>query len=297
MKKITYVLLFASTLISCGHNHFKGDAIANSPLPTVSADAEVQIAAPSEQHIIMPGNANEKVKIMDVALQAPPDKNFTADTSKKITKEGELRFETPDVVKTRKNILHSVQNAGGYIAEDTQSKEEGSGDKTYVLKVRIPSKNFDFLIDTVATNADKIDSRNIRVKDITTEYIDTKTQIENKKKLEQTYIGLLGKAGKMADVLQIEDKISEIQGDIESTQGRLNYMTKQVAYSSLDITFYSKSTIADSGTGFTYELKTALGEGWSIVQTTFFFLIDIWPVLILCFAFYWFVVRRKKRLA
>ncbi len=304
MKRITLSLILAFAFASC-HNgsHYKGpgDAVAFPP-PVVKADAEAEQNAPVADRITSAGYLKEKNA--DVVLIAPPatkaaQKSDGTDTTKKITKEGEIHFQTADVVKTRKNILRSVQKSGGYVAEDTQSKYDGSDDKTYTLKVRIPAKNFDMLVDTVAANADKVDSRNISVKDITTEYIDTKTQLENKKKLEQTYIGLLANAAKMADVLQIEDKISEIQTDIESTQGQLNYMTKQVAYSSLDITFYSKPASQQSEAGFFGKLTTAITGGWDGLQNFFFCLVNIWPFLIISAVLLIIFIkqRRGKRLS
>jgi hypothetical protein len=147
--------------------------------------------------------------------------------------------------------------------------------------VRIPSGNFDQFLNGVVSIAEKIDSKNIRRTDVTTEYIDITTQLENKKKLEGRYLELLKKAGKMSDMLEIENKLTEIRTDIESTQGRLNYLLKQVDYSSLDITFYNKQIVPDNGYSFGYKLKSALSDGWIILGGLFFGFLQVWPVWIL----------------
>jgi hypothetical protein len=54
-------------------------------------------------------------------------------------------------------------------------------------------------LGTVSSTATKIDSRNIRIKDVTTQFIDTKTRLDNKLQLlEKRYLNLLDTApGKM----------------------------------------------------------------------------------------------------
>lgn len=290
MKNTTFILLLSFVLASCQekqHQKGPGDlAVQYVPLK-VSANAD---AAKGET----------REKATDVVLQAPPPAAGTniIDTAKKITMEGDIRFQTADVNKTRKAIISEVKKAGGYIAEDIQSKDENLDQKEYVLKVLVPAKNFDFLVDTVSASADKIDSKNISIKDVTTQYIDMKTRLENKHKLEQTYLGLLKQAKRMSEVLEIEDKITEIHSDIESSQGELNYLVKQVAYSSLDITFYTKTAAAYSGNSFGDKLASAIAGGWEALQVLFFCLINIWPFIIivgvLCVIF---VRRHRKRQA
>lgn len=290
MKNIAALCLIILCLTACGHKPTdeQNDKVMFSQ-PVARADAE-----PKEYR----KNAPVAEKIMDVTMAVPPPikEGSTVDTSKKITKEGDIHFQTADVVLTRKHIIQNVQKLGGYVFDDNQTKDEGSNKKEYNLKVRVPAKNFDKLLDTVADAADRIDSKNINIKDVTTEYIDTKTRLDNKKKLEDRYLQLLSKANKMSDMLQIEEKLEEIRSDIESTQGQLNYMAKQVAYSSLDITFYSLSVVPQNDNGLGYRFKEALSGGWDFLQSLFFNIVASWPaVIILLLGFIWFKKRKNSK--
>jgi hypothetical protein len=214
------------------------------------------------------------------------------DMEKKIIKEGDIRFETNNVADTRKQILSALKKLGGYTEEDSETTSGDAGSKEYTLNIRIPAKNFDAFVGSVSSTATKIDSRNIRIRDVTTQFIDTKTRLDNKKLLETRYLGLLNKAAKMSDLLEIEGKLTEIRSDIESTQSQLNYMSKQVDYSALSIAFYTKqaSQVA-AGNGFTYKLKNALGSGWEFLQGLFFGIISLWP-LWLTIAVLWLLIKR-----
>lgn len=288
MKNRAALCLIVFCLTACGHRTTDGqkDKVMFSS-PVVKADVE------AKEYL---KNSPVAEKVMDVRMAVPPPikEGASIDTSKKITKEGEIHFETANVVLTRKHIIQNVQKLGGYVSEDNQNKDEGSNRKEYSLKVRVPAKNFDKLLDTVADAAEQIDSKNINIKDVTTEYIDTKTRLDNKKKLEDRYLQLLSKANKMSDMLQIEEKLEEIRSDIESTQGQLNYMAKQVAYSSLDINFYTLSVVPKNETSIGFRFKEALSDGWDCLQTLFFGTIAVWPVvIILLFGLLWFKNRKK----
>ncbi|RYD85177.1 MAG: DUF4349 domain-containing protein [Sphingobacteriales bacterium] len=233
-----------------------------------------------------------------VAFPPPADKSAVqADIEKKIIKEGSISFETENVNVTRKNILAALSKAGGYVSEDNESVNGQDNRKEYTLNIRIPAKNFDNFLGTVSETATKIDNKNIGIRDITTEYIDTKTRLDNKKILEKRYLELLNKAGKMSDVLEIENKLSEIRSDIESTQGQLNYMDKQVSYSSLSITFYTtRAAQVETNEGFGHQLTRALASGLDVLQGVFFAVIALWPLWLSVGVIY-FVIKKWLRRA
>jgi hypothetical protein len=256
---------------------------------------------------------SSKVKISDMVLTPPPGASVdrridkfaansvsVAQVEKKVIKEGDLSFETGNVTETRKSIYGALTKLGGYISKETETTSTENNRKEYTLKTRIPAKNFDLFLNNVSATADLIDSKNISVRDVTAEYIDVTARLANKKKLEQRYLELLKKSDKIADVLQVENKLSEIRSDIESTQGQLNYLVKEIDYSSLDITFYTKPTVKDNGQTFGYKITEAITNGWIVLGGLFFGLIGLWPlwvilILLLLVSRRWRKnIRRKK---
>lgn len=217
-----------------------------------------------------------------------------SDTFKKIIKTGELSFETSDIQSTRKHILSSIKLLGGYVAEETESGYENER-KNYTLNLRVPEKNFDMLLEAISSKADRIDNKNIQIQDVTSEFIDTKTRLHNKKLLEKRYLELLSKASKITDMLSIENKISDIRSEIESIEGQFLHLQKQVAYSSLKIEFYTRSIVQETNKGFWYQLQNSLSRGLNTIKVAFFELVAFWPLLIIVgIALIWFRVRRRK---
>ncbi|MDB5147565.1 MAG: hypothetical protein JWQ57_1585 [Mucilaginibacter sp.] len=260
----------------------------------------------------------QKVKITDVLLAppAPAEKaesmayktpavveddhsssnTAITDTAKKIIKEGDIRFETGNPKAARQNIVSSLKKLGGYLAEENETNGGETNQKEYSLKIRVPSKNFDAFLNNLTSSTDHIDSKNIHTRDVTTQFIDVRAQISNNKQLEQRYLQLAAKATKMSDLLAIEDKLADIRTTIDSAQGQLNYLSSQVSYSSLDISFYTKQgSPVNEGDGFGYKFKNSLSAGWEILQNMFFSIVSMWPLVILALIIYLFVIRWKKR--
>jgi hypothetical protein len=304
MKKYLFIL-FALMLAftACKNSSPKDKSVTTElimPPPVVKADEEIQAKKAYAPPAIREIEVAEPVTNADIKeVQAGSNSPIIADTEKKIIKEGEIRFETSNVVETRRQIISSLKHLGGYTDNDSEDTNGDAGSKEYTLSIRIPAKNFDAFLGTVSSTATKIDSRNIRIKDVTSQFIDTKARLDNKLQLEKRYLNLLNRAGKMRDLLDIEEKLTEIRSDIESTQSQLNYMSKQVAYSTLNITFYTRqSEQVAAGNGFSYKLKNALISGWESLQNLFFGLLSNWYLLLVIALLIVFVKRwRGRRIA
>ena len=295
MKNLLVTSILLLMLTSCGNKKSNPDNVKFPP-PVVMADEEakasppevkeLEIADPGEKSV--KGDPNADIRINDPVGNAdvkqakeysPVGEQSRVDTAKKIIKDGDISFETNDIAATRKKILSSLKKLNGYVVEDKETTDNEENRKDYNLNVRIPAKSFDLLLDFVASAADKIDSKNISITDVTTRYIDINTRLNNKKLLENRYQDLLKKATKISDLLEIENKLTEIRSDIESAQGQLNYLSRQVAYSSLAITFYTKQFIkTDKPISFGYKFKKSLDRGWIFLQNLFFKIISLWPL-------------------
>lgn len=321
MKHFLLILILLLSLSSCGHK--KNDAVysVKFPPPLAKADEEAVESPPTvkELEVADPGVKSQKgdpnaditinepvgnsdIKVSGYLAYNRSANNTIKDTSKKITKEGDITFETKDIAATRKDLLNTLTKLGGYLDEDNESVNSEDDRKEYTLKTRIPSKNFDVLLNSVATDAIKIDSKHITISDVTTRYIDMSTRLQNKKLLEEQYLGLLKKATKMSDVLEVESKLNEIRTEIESTQGQLNYLNKQIAYSSLDITFYVTHLNKPyaTTTTFGHQFNRALAKGFNYVKKVFFGAISLWPLWTIITIGYFIIrsrIRRKRSLS
>jgi DNA-binding FrmR family transcriptional regulator len=116
------------------------------------------------------------------------------------------------------------------------------------------------------------------VEDITEEYLDIHSRIRAKKELEKRYLQLIGQAKKVSEMLEIERELGQIRSEIESLEGKINYMSNQVSYSTLSIRFYKN---IEGKTEFSRKLTMAFEDGMDTIKSSSLLIISLWPVLIL----------------
>jgi hypothetical protein len=217
---------------------------------------------------------------------------------RKIIKEGDIRFRSDDVRKTRATIDRAVAECSGYISNDNHGEENGRTD--YHLTIRVPAENFDLLLDRICSTVDKLDGKSVNARDVTEEYIDLEARIITKKELEERFIELLRRSGSMEEALKVEREIGDLRTEIESLEGRLNYMESRIAYSTLAITYYNRVEVKTEKTGFGFGGKffDALSSGWHVLLWIVIGMAHLWPFVLLGVALalaLWYIIRRNRR--
>ena len=211
---------------------------------------------------------------------------------RKLIKEGYFDIESDDINKTCADIKNRVKILNGYISNESENNYSYSTQRNFTI--RIKSEDFDAFIDTILTNAIKINTKNITVRDVTEEFIDIESRLKNRKQLENKYLELLTKAKVVTEILEIEKEINSIREEIESTEGRLKYLSNQVAYSTINLTVEMKS---QSGLKQENKLVKSLKNGWKGFVTVFYGLISIWPFLLIAMGllFVFKKIRDRKK--
>ncbi|HSL87999.1 MAG TPA: DUF4349 domain-containing protein [Ignavibacteriaceae bacterium] len=224
------------------------------------------------------GGSDRSIYTDTLEMQPGPlsvEDNVSAGFDRKIIKEGNIRFETSSVKETQSFIKQTLQALGGYIGD------ENVFDYKYRIEhnitVRVPENKFDLLVEKISEIAEKIDSKNINSKDVTEEFIDVEARVKTKKELEARYKEILKQANRVDEILNIEREIGKLRSEIESLEGRLNYLKNRMALSSLTITYYEK---VSSPFGFFSKFFQALKNGWNYLLWFIIILTSLWPFIL-----------------
>lgn len=211
-------------------------------------------------------------------------------TERKLIKEGWVTFETEDLTTTRANILTAIEGHKGYLSSD---QESNSGDRmSATLVIRVPSDQFDALLAAVSKGVSQFENKDIRVKDVTAEFLDVQARLKTKKELESRYISLLQQAKSVSEILEIEKQANDLRSEIESIEGRLKYLKNQVSFSTLTLTVYEQVA---SSIGFGRKFSEGFANGWENLIWFFVGLTNIWPFLILIAGFLGFLWWRRRK--
>jgi hypothetical protein len=218
------------------------------------------------------------------AAPVPPQDNLVGGVAieKKIIKDANIGIEVKDYQLFRIKLDSLIRSINGYISNDYLYNNDESINCDLVI--RIPERNFDKFMQQVEKGTEKTLYKNISSRDVTEEFIDIDARLKNKKSVEKRYAQLLIKAKTVKDILEIEEKLRVIREEIESTQGRLNYLSSQVSFSTINLTITQKLDYKfrpSSDKGFFQLLIKSLHKGWKALLQFILFVFNLWPFLII----------------
>lgn len=283
MKKKILIpsVIVAFLLSSCGGEANFND-IASVSAPSKEAYLEEATVAAYEEEIDYADDARASKNLNEEQI------NFV---ERKLIKQGSISFETDDCKETQQLIESVAKSLNGYLSNNNQYSY---GDRIqYSVTIRVPSKNFDKLLEQISKSVKELDDQNITVNDVTEEYVDVEARLEAKKKVEKRYLELLNKAHSVGDILQIENELARLREQIESTEGRLRYLKNQVSLSTLSISYYQ---VTEKGFGFGKKAAKGFGNGWKGLLWFLIGLVNIWPFILIITIGIWLLVRfiRKR---
>lgn len=238
-------------------------------------------------------NANED---KEKKKQPNSSKEIThEDWDKKIIKTASLDLEVKDFNAYYDRLRENVRAVGGYIAQEEQNESSYKIENTLVIKV--PVDQFENALARVSSNVEKLNEKKISSQDVTTEYVDTRSRLESKKQVRLRYLDLLKQAKNMDEVLNVQSEINDIQEEIESATGRIDYLSHSSAFSTINLTYYqvlnASAKNADKPS-FGTKVVNAFSTGWGWIVELFVGIVSIWPLLLL--GFICVILYRKTRI-
>jgi len=201
------------------------------------------------------------------------------DWDKKIIKTATVKIEVKDFKSYNDNFHKTLKQYGAYIAQEDQNLiNERSED---VVAIKVPVEQFENLMNQLTGSNDKVLEKKITTDDVTREVVDTKSRLEAKKEMRQKYLEFLKGSKNMEEVLKVQNEINNIQEQMESATGRVDYLSHEALYSTIIITFFQpvdgyKPT--DENPSFFTRVSHAFTIGGSWLANLLVALISIWPL-------------------
>lgn len=155
--------------------------------------------------------------------------------NEKIIKTVDISVETKEYDAYISSLTASVNASGGYIENSSADLGNGYSSNRYAAyTVRIPADKLDSFLVSAGENG-TITSKNEEQQNVTLEYVDLESRIEAYKTEKQTLTNLLEKAESLDNVLAIQERLSEVNYQIESYTSQLKVLENRVSYSTVTL--------------------------------------------------------------
>ena len=195
----------------------------------------------------------------------------------------------PDCDQFQLRVHETVSKYGGYIASENQSQQYDR--KETSLTIKVPVQYFDRLLNELPDSSVKTDSRTVSTEDVSAEVVDVQARVEAKKQMRQRYLEFFRQAKNMEEMLQVQTALNELQGNIESAAGRLQWLRKQSAYSTIELSCYQllqPVAIEEEGSpSFLHRTAQAFSDGAGWLGNLLVGVISLWPLWVLTLLVVW----------
>src|SRR5260370_27978371 len=152
-----------------------------------------------------------------------------------IIRSAQLSLITKEFDKARANLEGIVKRHRGYVGELKANDTTGSG-RTLTATLRVPADQLDATLTEVKTLG-RVESESQSGQDVTSQYVDLQARLSNARNTEQRVTDLLrNRTGKLSAVLQIEQKVDRVRGQIEQMEAERKNMSNQVTSATLNTT-------------------------------------------------------------
>ena len=218
--------------------------------------------------------------------------------SAKIIYTANLTLESKDYEAARSALDSALAEAGGYLESSSEYSDAGDS-RSVSLTYRVPQQNYENFLAAVA-EAGNVTYKNQQADDVTAQYMDVETRLENLKNQRTRLQQLQQQADNLSDLLEIESSLTDVQSQIESWQSQMDWYNDQVEECTVCVSLSEVSTYSPPSEGFGSRFVSALSAGWQNfvdgLQQVIVALAGAWPVVVIAAAACaGFVVWKKKK--
>ena len=150
-----------------------------------------------------------------------------------IVKTATLTLLVTDVAEVATRSANLAETLGGFVV--TASQREEGGRPAATVQMRVPAERFDEAMGQLRGMAERVQNEQVQSRDVTEEFVDVDARLRNLRATEQRYLDLLSQARTVEDILRIEQQLSNVRGQIEQLQGRLNFLQRSAELSTITV--------------------------------------------------------------
>ena len=214
------VLMVLSLLSGCGASSMPKDAAAPAAREEMAVEAPMMMA----NGTITSDSASE------VGQSVPG-------TEQKLIKTIRMEAETEDLDALLPQINEKINGLGGYV--ENQELYNGSSYSSYrhrnaSLTIRIPAENLNGFVEDVK-GVSNVVSYNESTENVTLQYVSTESRVKALEVEQERLLELLGKAENMADLLEIEARLTDVRYELENVTSQLRVLANQVDYATVHL--------------------------------------------------------------
>ncbi len=212
------VLLLFTTTRSAVHLKRVADSSRLAPVASSPAYESTAIVSPGDGFI--PTTKSEPVR--------------SAIAPTLIVRTADLRLTARSFDTVRTDLDRILAQFGGHIAQlDIASPADRA--RALSATLRIPAPQLEAALSELR-KLGRVDSESQRGEEVTQQSVDLEARLTNARHTEQRLTQILAsRTGKLSDVLEVEEKLAEVRGQIEQAEAEQKSLNNRVAFATISL--------------------------------------------------------------
>ncbi|MDP9484158.1 MAG: DUF4349 domain-containing protein, partial [Chloroflexota bacterium] len=185
-----------------------------------------------------------------------------------IIRTGTMTIEVASMDAALLRARTAITGLGGYISASDQAND---GDKVLAsVTYRFPSARWEDAQAAIREVATKLIGAKTGSSEVTGQVLDLGARIANLRATEQALQAIMAKATKISDILEVQNQLTGVQGQIEQLSTQQAHLRDQASLATLTVLFQTPATAVvkevSKGWDFGAELDKAAGQLLSVGQ-------------------------------
>ncbi|MFJ9539903.1 DUF4349 domain-containing protein [Streptomyces sp. NPDC101225] len=181
-----------------------------------------------------------------------------------IIRTASLTVQVEDVPKALDEARTTTENAGGYVGDETTTRDEKGRERTRVV-LRVPVGKYDEVLAGLQ-GAGRLLDRTAKAEDVTDQVVDVDSRITSQRASVARVRELMDRATKLSDVVELEGELSSREADLEALLAQQASLKDRTSLATITLSLSQtpvKAAAKDGSTGFV----DALAGGWDAFVT------------------------------
>jgi hypothetical protein len=186
---------------------------------------------------------------------------------------------------------------GGFVVSSSASQGVERRLVRGTIVVRVPARSYEEAIESLRSLG-KVEARNESGQDVSQEYVDLRARIRHLQAVEGQLLELLDRAETVGAALAVQQRLGQLQLDLEQARGRLQFLDDQVTFATISLAVHEQllplAEKDDGGFGVVEAWRKAANGFLAVVGWTFVILATAAPALLILLVL-WLVARSAAR--
>lgn len=185
-------------------------------------------------------------------------KELEAEDGPMIARTASMDMLVPKLEDARASLQRLLEKHQGYEVELTM--QANGNVRTLLTSLRVPASQLPSTLQEMRALG-HITLEEEHGEKFSAQHRDTELRLQNARETEQRLRGILGqRTGSLADVLEVEQEISRVRGEIESMEADLRDMDHRVSYATIQLSLIESSDSFPAGSSS--KVSIAWKSGW-----------------------------------